>query len=827
MQLCPAAPARLHLRPVSCRAKMAVLAGLSGVAFLLFLGGPDLVTSHEARVALPARTMASSGWPWAAARVRVPPAVLRPGVVRLAPDWDAPPIAVNPWLVPVLDGQIRLQKPPLPYWCAAIVFRIAGGFSEFAVRLVPGCLGMLATLLVFDLCGILYGSRAGWLAALIWVSTYAIPEEYRKAMADPYLAFFSLACIWAWIRAAEAFGTGAAKLPTDHSVNRSEPNDRMIPIHAVHPSTGVRRFASGISCLLLCFYVSFSLALLAKGPAVLAAILLPLAAYHVCFRRRIPSGRRIHLLGVAVMLCIALPWPLYVWKTVPHALELWRYESLGELADNTENARPWWFYLPQLFYLSLPWTALLIVGIGLNLSGLRERFIDWLRRRLLESDGAKPSAKGLKACGRKSGAEAGAGLFVGSASADAAGHEDGFNSLESVPSDGQGAHPPASAEADPTKRLSPVPNGHGDPRFFFPLLWYGSVVLFFSFVHLKKNQYLLPALPAQTLLIAQGLAWALAGARRMRFKGWAGGLIAFQAILAIGFVIALPILVFTGLHHGAHVAAGVVAALLLVVAFVPVRAMLRADGGSWVLAQAAVYVLAFAAFGRLYITPLEDQRSPRPVASELMALSRQPGRTLLTSRLPEEVAVYVPMNAAVREFATHVLVILDDQRGVRYRTRHALPTPALPMIGKFQGWVRGAWLSDIRRVPMKSAPGDARWKVYELTVERRGYARATYRTINHEDMKTLSEDWPTTQIRGENPKSEARNPKQIQKQEKRKIQRANPSDLFSMFPASSFGLVLEMHSANGNGSNSRANRMPEAGEPGSKAIVCSVKTVSY
>lgn len=597
---------------VSGRWRIIWLIALSAAAFISFLNGPDIVTSHEARVALPARTMAASGWPWSATPVDVPPVRLREGVVRLMPDWNAPPIRVNPWMVPVLDGQIRLQKPPLPYWCAAILFRLFGHFSELLVRLAPALLGALATLLLYDLARRTLGARIGWLAALVWVTTYAIPEEYRKAMADPYLAFFTLACVWAWTRAA---------MEPNHKEQRTKDKGQ-------NPAPDRR--SGGF---LLLFYVCFALALLAKGPPAFITILLPLAAFHVCFKARPPGGAMLHALGLLIAFCIALPWPLYVWRTVPNVVEVWRYESVGELADNTEHARRAWFYLPQLLYLSLPWTAVLGVAIVLPLARVRKR--------------------------------------LGST---------------------------------------------------FPLLWYASIVIFFSFVHLKKDQYLLPALPAQAMLIAQGLALVLAGARRMRFKGMPGAIVAIQSGLGVGLAIALPALVFFALKSGPRIAVLVAAVPLLLLALVPFRPMLRRRTRTWIVLQSATYVLLFVAFGRLYIQPLEDERSARPVAREVLALSRQPGCTLLASKLPEEVAIYLPIHVPVREFARHVFVIVDDQRGANLRARRHQPAPPVPAPDRFDGWLPSGKVIETRRVPLNSAPGDARWKVYDLTVERRGYA---------------------------------------------------------------------------------------------------------
>ena len=44
---------------------------------------------------------------------------------------------VNPWLVPIMSGEMRLQKPPLPYWFAAICsLRVA--FTRSSPRALAG-----------------------------------------------------------------------------------------------------------------------------------------------------------------------------------------------------------------------------------------------------------------------------------------------------------------------------------------------------------------------------------------------------------------------------------------------------------------------------------------------------------------------------------------------------------------------------------------------------------------------------------------------------------------------------------------------------------------
>src|SRR4051794_25907440 len=82
-----------------------------GVALLVFvgwIGRRDVATSHEARVGQTARVMAASGWPWAAQPAEAAAIAVRadPDGSYAVPRFDLPPMRVNPWLVPVLNGQV-------------------------------------------------------------------------------------------------------------------------------------------------------------------------------------------------------------------------------------------------------------------------------------------------------------------------------------------------------------------------------------------------------------------------------------------------------------------------------------------------------------------------------------------------------------------------------------------------------------------------------------------------------------------------------------------------------------------------------------------------
>src|SRR5438094_9141745 len=83
--------------PTPSRTRGIVLLLSSLVLMFLFLGTPPVQRTQEARVLETAREMLGQRW--------------------------------HDWLIPRLNGELRLAKPPLAYWLAAGAFKI-GGVSE-------------------------------------------------------------------------------------------------------------------------------------------------------------------------------------------------------------------------------------------------------------------------------------------------------------------------------------------------------------------------------------------------------------------------------------------------------------------------------------------------------------------------------------------------------------------------------------------------------------------------------------------------------------------------------------------------------------------------
>jgi 4-amino-4-deoxy-L-arabinose transferase-like glycosyltransferase len=289
------------------------------------------------------------------------------------------------------------------------------------------------------------------------------------------------------------------------------------------------------------------------------------------------------------------------------------------MTDNTENARPFWFYFPNLFQITLPWTPVWLAALALPF--LRRRRRAW--RTAL-----------------------------------------------------------------------------------FPLLWYALVVLFFSCVHLKKNAYLLPAMPAQALLIAQGLVRlaAIARAARRRRNEPAGLLLAIQTFIPLGFAVALFFLIpKTALPLAPRLVAAAIPAGLAAAALGP---LVRRRTTDWLTLTSLAAVVALVGFLNFVQTPAENARSPRNAAAYIdLALRADPTLTTLPAKLPPEATLYLPIDLTFDPRATTVLYLIDDRRGT-----------AAVDVSAFAARLPGLNVTAVTRVEIPGEPPRSRYRLFALTV---------------------------------------------------------------------------------------------------------------
>jgi 4-amino-4-deoxy-L-arabinose transferase-like glycosyltransferase len=226
------------------------------------------------------------------------------------------------WITPVLNGHPWLEKPPLYYWQAMLVYSVLG-VSDVAAR-IPSAVD--ATLLVIAVYLFFRRFRRGVEidAALITASCAAIVGYARAASTDmPLAASFGIAMLawWAWRE-------------------------------------------SGKRVYLALFYLFIGLGTLAKGPVApfLAAVIIVFSAILVREFRLIL--RTLWLPGIVLFLAITLPWYIAVDLRNPQFFREFILEhNLARFSTNLyHHPEPFWYYLPVTALALVPWIVFVIAA---------------------------------------------------------------------------------------------------------------------------------------------------------------------------------------------------------------------------------------------------------------------------------------------------------------------------------------------------------------------------------------------------------------------------------------------------------------------------------
>ncbi len=241
------------------------------------------------------------------------------------------------WLVPHLNGRVRLEKPPLAYWLAAGSYK-ALGVSVWAGRLPMALLGWLSLALTYALTRQLFNSRAAFFSAAAMLGSLLFVRYAPLAETDVLVTFFVTAAVYSIYRA------WLALPPEDPLTDKNAPRTTPLPVY--------------LHCHLAA--AATALAILSKGPP---------GAYPILFLTALAAGTRrwqllsSFLVGGAglTLLAIAAPWFLYVSHAVGPAT---MKAEAAILLTGVDHKRPFWFYIAEILPTApLPWIGFLLLGL--------------------------------------------------------------------------------------------------------------------------------------------------------------------------------------------------------------------------------------------------------------------------------------------------------------------------------------------------------------------------------------------------------------------------------------------------------------------------------
>jgi len=233
------------------------------------------------------------------------------------------------WVMPTCNGEPRLQKTPLSYWLVAGLAKITGKVDEFTTRLPSAVFGILSVAAILYFVNQWLSFRIAVLSAAVWATSLGYIRYSHNARPEMVLTFFIVLCFLAFYSAVST---------TNHK----------------------RQVA-----YMLVFWTSFGLANLAKGPAPLPLVLVPLFFYVAVFRKWKQVPKLLPIIGTVVFLAIVLPWPLAIASRLNWNLSVWKHEFVDRFFGTyASGGKSLFYYLPKMFQFMLPWAAFVPLALA-------------------------------------------------------------------------------------------------------------------------------------------------------------------------------------------------------------------------------------------------------------------------------------------------------------------------------------------------------------------------------------------------------------------------------------------------------------------------------
>ena len=93
------------------------------------------------------------------------------------------------WIVPMFNGELRTDKPPLHYFFMMMGYKIFG-INAMGARFFSAVFGAITLLITYSFVQKFAGKAQGFLAWLILTSSLFFVQVFHQAVPDPYLIFF-------------------------------------------------------------------------------------------------------------------------------------------------------------------------------------------------------------------------------------------------------------------------------------------------------------------------------------------------------------------------------------------------------------------------------------------------------------------------------------------------------------------------------------------------------------------------------------------------------------------------------------------------------------
>lgn len=241
------------------------------------------------------------------------------------------------WLVPTMNGELRLQKPPLPTWVAGVVESVSPDNLALQ-RAAAGVMGSLWVLFLFLTVRKLSDDDDLPIAtAVVFMTCYNLVLMGRSATWDIYCHSLMMGAIY------------------------------FLTCGLLGQRRGWLHFTAAGLLLGLSF--------LSKGPVSFYALLLPYLLVTGFFVRPRLKGKWAPMLLMVLLMLVAGGW-WYVFLMVKHPAEMSQVIHAETGAWANHNVRPWYYYW-QFFLEMGAWAVLMLAALA---------FPYWVRRLKLKRE---------------------------------------------------------------------------------------------------------------------------------------------------------------------------------------------------------------------------------------------------------------------------------------------------------------------------------------------------------------------------------------------------------------------------------------------------------
>jgi 4-amino-4-deoxy-L-arabinose transferase-like glycosyltransferase len=225
------------------------------------------------------------------------------------------------WVVPYLNSEPYLDKPPLLYWCVMASYRVLG-VHDWSARLIPALAVHGCILLVYLVGRRLLGERAAFWGSLLLSLAPGFTSMGRLLVLDGLLAFWVTASIFSAFEAVRG---------------------------------GRLRWGWWLAAGLCCGF-----GVLTKGPIALVLLAPPIWLHAWLTGQRGVVRWRAWLALIAVAVIVALPWYVAVCIRMPGFVKYFLWEhNVVRFVSGFDHLQPVWYYAPILLGGLLPASLLL------------------------------------------------------------------------------------------------------------------------------------------------------------------------------------------------------------------------------------------------------------------------------------------------------------------------------------------------------------------------------------------------------------------------------------------------------------------------------------